>query len=159
MNRRVLLTSFSTAAIAALLPTCASAKYHGQDRDSALGKWFGSLLRPDRPPEVPLASCCGEGDAYEADDYKDMGDHYHVVITDGSEKRFPDGSRRIPIPNGLAFDVPKDRPGQKGKVTPPQDGNPTGHAQLFLSVRSPDPNEKYGRVIAVWCFVPLPPST
>lgn len=151
MNRRMLLTGFSTAAIAALLPMSASAKYHGQDRDSALGKWFESILRPDEPPALKRG-CCGVGDAYEADIYKDLGDEYDVVITDGSEKRFPDGSRRIPLEEGQHVTVPKE------KINPPKDGNPTGHAQLFVSVTYSE-GDKYGRVVAVWCFVPLPPST
>lgn len=134
-----------------MVPLTANAKYHGQDRASLLGQWYGSILRPDIPPELKRG-CCGEGDAYEADDYKDMGDHYEVRITDGSEKLFPDGSRRIPLEEGQVVIVPKE------KVNPPKDGNPTGHAQLFVSVVIGS-GDQYGRIIAVWCFVPLPPST
>jgi len=41
--------------------------------------------------------CCGEADAFEADQFVAKGDHYVAIITDGKTV-YPPGTR-IPVPN------------------------------------------------------------
>jgi hypothetical protein len=73
--------------------------------------WFNSLMQPDKPN----VSCCGEADAFEADQFEIEGDHYVAIITDG-HGLIPSGTR-IPVPNTkMKWDA----------------GNPTGHGVLFI---------------------------
>ena len=76
-------------------------------------QWFRSLKIPDDPTH--LASCCGKGNAVEADDFEVWGDQYVAIVTDG-HNWIPNGTRII-IPNG------------KRNI---EDSNPTGHGILFL---------------------------
>jgi hypothetical protein len=58
------------------------------DRPLEIRQWFQSLMQPDNP----YMSCCGEADAFEADQFEVQGDHYMAIITDG----------RGLLPNGYA---------------------------------------------------------
>lgn len=74
-------------------------------------RWFQSLKQPDHP----RVSCCGEADAFEADNFEREGDHYVAIITDG-KGMIPSGTR-IPVPNHkMKWDA----------------GNPTGHGIIFI---------------------------
>ena len=89
------------------------------DSSPRVKQWFRSLKIPDDPTH--LASCCGEGNAVEADDYEVQGDQYVAVVTDG-HGWIPEGTR-IPIPNN------------KRNV---ETWNPPGHGIVFLdSARNP----------------------
>lgn len=81
------------------------------DEPPQIREWFQSLMRPDDP----YVSCCGEADAFEADDYEIEGDHYLAIITDG----------RGIIPNGAKVEVPN-------KKMKWDRGNPTGHGIVFI---------------------------
>jgi hypothetical protein len=88
-----------------------------ENSDSTVRAWYRSLMQPD----VPTVSCCGEADAYWCDDIHVRNDKTYCRITDrdvGKEYEIP--------PNKLTY----------------KDGNPTGHAIIFLS------SADY-----VWCFV------
>jgi hypothetical protein len=66
-------------------------------------------------PDNPSMSCCGGADAFEADTFEVVGDHYVAVTTDGKGMIAP--GTRIPVPNRkMKWDA----------------GNPTGHGILFL---------------------------
>jgi hypothetical protein len=81
-----------------------------------------------------------------------------ATITDGSEKTFPDGSKRLPIPKGTTFKFPLS------KVVKEDKGNPTITAWAFLMV-SPR-YDSDGSIIGnqpnyisvIFCVVPLPGS-
>jgi hypothetical protein len=74
-------------------------------------EWFQSLKQPDHP----RLSCCGEADAFEADQFTVEDDHYVAVITDGKGVMAP--GTRIQVPNSkLKWDK----------------GNPTGHGIIFI---------------------------
>lgn len=89
-------------------------------------QWFQSLMQPDNP----AVSCCGEADAFEADDFERDGDHYVAIITDGKGS-IPNGTR-IPVPNSkMKWDS----------------GNPTGHGIIFLGY-GPGPFSK-----TLYCYV------
>ena len=96
--------------------------------DPALRKWYEALMQPD----VPTASCCGEADAYYADEVHVRGGRTYAVITDER----PDEPRGRPhVDIGTEIEIPEhklkwDR------------GNPTGHGIVFLS------RNKY-----VFCYV------
>jgi hypothetical protein len=84
-----------------------------------LDDWYAGLMQPD----VPSASCCGEADAYWADEIHIRDGKTFATITDDRD----DGPLHRPhVDNGTEIEVPNyklkwDR------------GNPTGHGVLFLS--------------------------
>jgi hypothetical protein len=75
---------------------------------------------------MPTSPCCGEADAYWADDVHVRNGKTFVTITDDRD----DGPLKRPhIPNGTKIEVPDiklkwDR------------GNPTGHGVLFMLVNA-----------------------
>jgi hypothetical protein len=82
-------------------------------QDPRTKQWFENLKQPDHP----RVSCCGEADAYEADNFEVEGDHYVAIIT---------GHRAVTnIPLGSRIPVPR----QKMKFDA---GNPTGHGIIFI---------------------------
>ncbi len=84
--------------------------------DPRIKEWFESLKQPDHP----RVSCCGEADAYEADNFEVEGDHYVAIIT---------GHRAVnTIPLGSRIPVPR----QKMKYDA---GNPTGHGIIFIDTQ------------------------
>jgi hypothetical protein len=78
---------------------------------SEIREWFQGLRQPDHP----RISCCGEADAFEADQFETEGDHYVAIITDG--KGVIQNGTRISVPNTK---MKWDR------------GNPTGHGIIFI---------------------------
>jgi hypothetical protein len=131
--------------------SCAPARAfdHGFDPNDPVVKWFESLQLPDDRPK----RCCGKGDAYKIQIVRDalgerddeMGE---AVITDGAAIEFPDGTRRLELPNGLRFRFPKS------KLNPLSDGNPTDTAWVFVAIRTGPPNE----ITKIYCVIPLPPG-
>lgn len=96
--------------------------------DPKIKRWYEQLMQPD----VPTASCCGEADAYWADEIHVRNGKTYVVITD---TRPDEPLGRPHVPPGTEIEVPDvklkwDR------------GNPTGHGVIFLS------RNRY-----VFCFV------
>jgi hypothetical protein len=87
--------------------------------DPALRQWYEQLMQPD----VPTASCCGEADAYFADEVHVRDGKTFVVITDDR----PDEPRGRPhIDVGTEIEVPQNK-------LKWDKGNPTGHSVIFLS--------------------------
>jgi hypothetical protein len=97
----------------AILSTSFLARDSGQWANSPphIQLWFQGLMQPDNP----RMSCCGEADAFEADNFEVEGDQYVAIITDGKGV----------IPNGTRIRVPN----QKMKW---DEGNPTGHGIIFI---------------------------
>lgn len=93
------------------------------DMDATIASWFRNLKMPDNP----YVSCCGESDAYEADEFEIEGDHYVAIITaHRAVSTIPVGTR-IPVPNNkMKWDA----------------GNPTGHGIIFM-----------GAQMQVFCYV------
>lgn len=89
------------------------------DLDIEISKWFRSLRQPDNP----TASCCGEADAYWADQVEMNGDQVIAVITDD---RSDEPLHRKHVPMGTRIVVPKHK--LKWDA-----GNPTGHVIIFLN--------------------------
>src|SRR5215470_17338345 len=80
-----------------------------EGQDPKIKEWFEHLRQPDHP----RVSCCGESDAYEADNYV-------AIIT---------GHRAVTaIPLGSRIPVPR----QKMKYDA---GNPTGHGIIFIDTQ------------------------
>jgi hypothetical protein len=111
---RICLAAMCALMIAANAFARDSSQWTGQD--SRIRKWFEQLKQPDHP----RVSCCGEADAYEADNYEVEGDHYIAIITGHrAVTNIPVGSR-IPVPNRkMKFDA----------------GNPTGHGIIFIDAQ------------------------
>lgn len=91
------------------------------DTSPLVRKWFSELMQPDNP----YVSCCGESDAYEADEYTVDGDTVVAIITDERGDTFPNGVTRPHIEPGTKVRIPP------GKVKFDA-GNPTGHGILFI---------------------------
>jgi hypothetical protein len=101
--------------------------------------YYSSLMQPDNP----IASCCGEGDAYYADEVdecrlSDGADCALVAIITDERDDAPRGRPHIDI--GTRFAVPHS------KIRKRASENPTGHNILFV-------HATYGWV---HCWEPLP---
>ena len=110
--------------------------------------WYSSLMRPDSP----ASSCCGEGEAYWADESHWEGGEMFAVITD-------DRPDCLPRPGGMNNEVCREHEevGTRYVVPPARivgaqsHGNPTGHVIVFLS--APVWNSVNGMSRAVICYV------
>lgn len=91
------------------------------DTPPAVRHWFQSLMQPDNP----AVSCCGEADAYEADNFEVDGDRYVAIVTDERGDLFPNGVTRPHIAPGTRIVVPREK--LKWDA-----GNPTGHGYIFI---------------------------
>lgn len=87
--------------------------------DPAIRHWYQGLMQPDNP----TASCCGEADAYWADDVHVRDGKTYATITDDRDDA-PLG--RPHVDNGTEIEIPN----HKLKY---DRGNPTGHGVVFLS--------------------------
>jgi len=86
--------------------------------DPELSAWYAGLKQPDNP----AVSCCGESDAYWADDVEVRGERVFAIITDDR----PDAPLRRPhVPIGTKIEVPPHK-----YVRQP---NPTGHVVIFIT--------------------------
>lgn len=118
--------------------------------DPATADFFGKLKQPDN-----TSSCCGDGDAYFADDVETnaAGDLVAIVTdTRADEWTNADGTtgRRAHIVPGTKFVVPKN------KIRPfPTVPNPTGHNVIFIG----SPSEyDFGPAAPSWqvyCWEPV----
>jgi hypothetical protein len=109
------------ALVALTLPAAARDNGQWENQPAYLRQWFQRLMQPDNP----VMSCCGEADAFEADNFEVRGDQYVAIITNG-KGIIPEGTK-IPVPgNKLKWD----------------DGNPTGHGIIFI-----------GNAGQVYCYV------
>jgi hypothetical protein len=87
--------------------------------DPAIREWYQALMQPD----VPTASCCGEADAYWADEVHVRDGKTYVIITDDR----PDEPRGRPhVDIGTEIEVPDNK-------LKWDKANPTGHGIVFLS--------------------------
>lgn len=96
--------------------------------DPAIREWYQSLMRPD----APSASCCGEADAYWADEVHVRDGKTFAKITDDRPDE-PLGRPHIAI--GTEIEIPPEK-------LKWDSSNPTGHNVLFVS-----------RGLYAWCFV------
>lgn len=108
-----------------------SARDIGQwsDGDQELRQWYAALMQPD----VPETSCCGEADAYWADDVRVRDGRVYASITDDRDDA-PRG--RLHVENGTEFEIPPNK--LKWSNSDPQRTvkiarNPTGHGVIFIS--------------------------
>lgn len=101
--------------------------------------WFARQKMPDSPRQ----SCCGEADAYYADQVEVVDDKVYAIITD-TRPDAPLGRPHIPV--GTKFEVPP----HKNKDTR-ADPNPTGRTIIFVrwyANQTPDGDW------AVLCYLP-----
>ncbi len=91
----------------------AAARDNGQWGSSPphIRQWFQSLMQPDNP----VQSCCGEGDAFEADNWEIEQDGTFVAIITYGKGAVANGTRVVVPDRKLKWDA----------------GNPTGHGIIF----------------------------
>lgn len=90
-----------------------------ENSDPVIREWYRSLMQPD----APEVSCCGEADAYWADDIHVRDGKTFATVTDDR----PDEPRGRPhIPVGTEVEIPPNK--MKWDRS-----NPTGHGVVFLS--------------------------
>lgn len=108
------------------------------DTDPAIVAWYSKLQQPDNGQ-----SCCGEADAYEADEAHVTDGKVVAVITD---ERDDVPLRRQHVPVGTRYVIPEN------KITR-VDGNPTGHVIVFLGAVSWINGSHDPSMRPVLCFV------
>lgn len=96
--------------------------------DPKIREWYKGLMQPD----VPTSSCCGESDAYWADEVHVRDGKTYAVITDDRPDK-PLGRPHVDI--GTEIEIPANK-------LKWDRGNPTGHSIVFMS-----------RSQYVFCFV------
>lgn len=99
-----------------------------ENSDPTIRQWYQSLMQPDNP----TMSCCGEADAYWADDFHVRDGKLYVTITDNRPDA-PLGRPHIPV--GTVIEVPNNK-------LKWDRSNPTGHGILFVT-----------RMNYVYCYV------
>ncbi len=92
-----------------------------ENTDPAIRKWYQALMRPD----VPTSSCCGEADAYWADEIHVRNGRTYVTVTDDRPDE-PLGRPHVAV--GTEIEVPDIK-------LKWDKSNPTGHGILFLSLQ------------------------
>ena len=87
--------------------------------DPAIRQWYQSLMQPD----IPTSSCCGEADAYWADEVHVRNGRTYVRVTDDR----PDGPLGRPhVEKGTEIEIPHNK-------LKWDRSNPTGHGIVFMS--------------------------
>jgi hypothetical protein len=120
VNRSLVLAVLVVAAlIVAIFAAHARDLGQWENADPTLRQWYQELMQPD----APTASCCGEADAYWADEVHVRDGKTYVRITDDRDDA---PLNRPHIPNGTEIEVPPN------KIKWDR-GNPTGHGVLFVS--------------------------
>ena len=110
------------ALVLGLISSCAAnardlGQWDGADHD--VRAWYQALMQPD----VPTASCCGEADAYWADEVHVRDGKVFAIITDDR----PDEPRGRPhVAVGTEIEIPNNK-------LKWDRSNPTGHGVVFLS--------------------------
>ena len=128
------LNRFAAGASAMLIVLATAASAFARDEgqwsntDPALLEWYETLMQPDNPK----VSCCGEADAYWADELHVRDGKTFATITDDRPDR---PLHRPHVDIGTEIEIPKE------KLKHDQ-GNPTGHGVLFM-----------GRGRNVFCYV------
>jgi hypothetical protein len=113
---KITFTRLMVGAIAALV--IGGTKAHDPDHTDQ-NEWYQSLMQPD----VPTSSCCGEADAYWADEIHVRNGRTYAKITDDR----PDEPRHRPhIDVGTEIEIPNNK-------LKWDKSNPTGHGVVFLS--------------------------
>jgi hypothetical protein len=88
------------------------------NEDPTIREWYQALMQPD----APHASCCGEADAYFADEVHVRNGKTYAVITDDR----PDIPRMRPhVEIGTEVEIPDNK-------LKWDRSNPTGHGVVFL---------------------------
>lgn len=90
-----------------------------ENTDPAVKEWYRTLMQPD----VPLMSCCGEADAYYADEVHVRDGKTYASITDD---RADEPRHRPHVAIGTEFEIPDNK-------LKWDRSNPTGHNVLFIS--------------------------
>jgi hypothetical protein len=127
----IFFVGLALACLIWLFTTPAPAMDHGFNPTNPTVKWFERKMVPN----ITFAqSCCGKADAYPVERVRRNTDQtWSVWLADGSEVKYPDGSRRAYFDKSVEIVVPDS------KVNPPDDDldNPTDVGWIFMRVSTP----------------------
>ena len=73
-----LIVAVTFALVLVAVPVFARDLGQWHNQDPHIAAWFKRQMQPDNPQ----VSCCGEADAYEANDFEMKGDQYFAIVTD-----------------------------------------------------------------------------
>lgn len=90
-----------------------------ENGDSSVREWYQGLMQPDNPS----ASCCGESDAYWADEIHVKDGKTFATITDDRDDA---PLKRPHVDIGTIVEIPNNK-------LKWDRSNPTGHGVVFLS--------------------------
>ena len=127
MKRRLFAVTLALAIMTT--PTLARDLGQWEKQDPEIGAWLKRQMQPDNPQ----VSCCGEADAYDANDFEMKGNQYFAIVTDTRD----DGLLTRPhIPYGTRIYIPPHKMKRNN-----DDPNPTGNGLVFI-----------GSGGKVWCY-------
>lgn len=131
LGSAIAVASFVALGLLFLLVHPAGARDLGQweKENPYIGEWFRALKQPDNK----FMSCCGEADAYWADQTETGPNGELIAVITDDRPDEPLGRRHVPV--GTKFVIPPH------KIKFDQ-GNPTGHIVIFISTSD-----------EVWCYV------
>jgi len=84
-------------------------------------KWISTVKQPDT-----RVSCCGDGDAYIADDFETRDGKFYAIITGNYST---DRGTVEPVGKGMKILIPPNKLNRAAD----DGGNPSGHGVVFLS--------------------------
>ena len=113
-----------------------------KDVDPDIARWYRGLMQPDTIGTLRPISCCGESDAYWADEAHMKGDKIIATVTDDRDD-VP--LMRSHVPVGTRYVIPPN------KITAA--GNPTGHVLIFLGGVTWVDGEMHPENRQVLCYV------
>ena len=127
---RIFLAVIALIVLAMFFHRSARARDLGQwqNGDPAVREWYQKLMQPD----MPKSPCCGEADAYWADEIHVRDGKTYALITDDRPDE-PLGRPHLDV--GTEIEIPPNK-------LKWDRANPTGHGVVFLS-----------RNLYVFCYV------
>ena len=105
---------------------CDPAKIQNGPRLQLCQEWITNVKQPDT-----RISCCGDGDAFVADDFEvgPNGEFYAIITGDYPQEQSDHPGTRQPITRGRKILIPPNKLNRARE----DGGNPSGHGVVFIS--------------------------
>lgn len=105
---------------------CDPAAIQNAPRLQLCQEWVASVKQPDT-----RFSCCGDGDAFVADDFEvgKHGEFYAIITGDYTPEQLANSGIRLPTNRGNKILIPQNKLNRALE----DGGNPSGHGVVFIS--------------------------